>query len=1594
MNPLDEHVLNRLHSYLDRTLSLADSNAVRRHCDRCPSCKAALESAAASGQSRGGTPGPARSARHPSGHWGQFSMFYWPTLALAAALLAVLSIHYTALEPSPFDLRVLGQSEWMPGTDAAIHLQVLRHDHKPERGVPVTVELTDQSPGAGRRVQLTKLTTGDLGAAVPRFRLPDWPDGPYQLQVTASPPGTSGPETVTQTVRLKHSWRLLASTDKPVYQPGQVIHMRGLALRRPDLKPVAGQVMAFSVTDPRGNVVFRDNKPTSRFGIGSADCPLAGEVSDGSYQVDCRVGETTSRSVVEVKKYVLPRFRVALVLDKPYYQPGQTIKGRVQADYVFGKPVSEAAVTVKLESTDVGPLGPETCELRTDSLGAAAFQFVLPGALISREQGASRARVVVVATVRDPSGQTQERSERRIVASDPIQIEVIPETPSLVQYLTNTIHVLTTTIDGRPVRTSLSIPGFDRTLQTGELGVASFAVAPMNPSVTLIIQAVDEQGRTGRRQVDLRCSDVDGDYLVRTNKAVFRGGEPIDVEVLAIGDEPVFLDLIKDGQTVVSESIAIAQGRGECRIDAPRDLFGTVFLHAYRHGPTGMPVRVSRVIQIRPARALAIKMSADRPEYRPGERASLALALTDENGAPAPGAISVAAVDEAVFGVLDRRPGLERPFHSLEHDLLEPESEIDDWSSDGAPFSDLVRAAPLTERGQLEQALFARSARGPEETIGASAASLGSDRELGRAIRVLDRPDWEQLAGAAGLSAGLVEQLRRAAGPHSLVLSSYSEKLSKVLSIRRTASDRLGIAWLVVIIASVAGVLAWAAWNRKTPIGTIVFIVITLGIMVALMLPAVQSARESARKAQAMNELKQMGMAAATAVAPSEPVRVRKDFRETLIWRPEIITDDQGRARLDVDLADSITTWRVALGAVSAGGSFGAAQAALRVFQPFFVDLDLPSALTRGDEVGIPVVVSNYLDKPQTVSVALADGPWFERLEATSVHSIELKPNEVRSLHFAIRAKAVGHQEIQITARGSERGVADAVRRTIEVVPEGRPIEHVASGTLERPAEVDLVCPENAIPGSVRAIVKIYPSTFSQLVEGLDAIFHLPYGCFEQASSTTYPNVLALDYLRRTGKSAPQVEATARQFINLGYQQLVTFEIKDGGFDWFGHSPANRALTAYGLMEFQDMAKVHDVDPNLIARTRRWLLAQQQADGSWEPEGHSFHGGPAEWSNGPALARLSTTAYIAWSVFSGQAVEPASQATRAYLEREAVMARDDPYVLALVANALLAIDRTGAAARPHLERLTSLRQTSNQGKLVWWGDGDSDSVSKRTLFFGSGPSRRIETTALAALALANAGQSFDSVRGALAWLIAAKDGQGTWASTQATVLALKALLAGTGKPLGGDKPRRIVILLDGEIVQELAISADQADVVRQVDLSDRIAKVPGTRRLTIEDRSGTDSCYQVVFRYHEPDKLDRAAAKADGMPFTISLHFDRTLMAVDETATAVVSVVNNRPEPAPMVILDLPIPAGFAIDGDELAALVDAGSIEKFQVSARAAIVYLRDLKPGVLLTVRYRLRATMPVKLAVPPARVYEYYDPSREGSSRSVGLLVTAKR
>src|SRR5204863_4184164 len=130
-----------------------------------------------------------------------------------------------------------------------------------------------------------------------------------------------------------------------------------------------------------------------------------------------------------------------------------------------------------------------------------------------------------------------------------------------------------------------------------------------------------------------------------------------------------------------------------------------------------------------------------------------------------------------------------------------------------------------------------------------------------------------------------------------------------------------------------------------------------------------------------------------------------------------------------------------------------------------------------------------------------------------------------------------------------------------------------------------------------------------------------------------------------------------------------------------------------------------------------------------------------------------------------------------------------PYLLALVANALLAMDPKDPAVKPYLDRLLALKQSSEDGQKTWWAIG-ADS----TTFYGSGRCGDVETTALAVLALIRAEQP-QVVRPALTWIVSQRQ-LGHWGSTQATILALKALLLGTGKPDGG--PRRIEIALGGQ----------------------------------------------------------------------------------------------------------------------------------------------------------------------------------------------------
>src|SRR6516165_9360383 len=202
----------------------------------------------------------------------------------------------------------------------------------------------------------------------------------------------------------------------------------------------------------------------------------------------------------------------------------------------------------------------------------------------------------------------------------------------------------------------------------------------------------------------------------------------------------------------------------------------------------------------------------------------------------------------------------------------------------------------------------------------------------------------------------------------------------------------------------------------------------------------------------------------------------------------------------------------------------------------------------------------------------------------------------------------------------------------------------------------------------------------------------------EQTSSTAYPNVLVVDYLKKARVASPETLLKSEQYLNVGYQKLLTFEHRSGGFDWWGKEENEPLvwLSAYGLQEFNDMARVYPIDKGVIDRTQAWLLKQQAQDGTWSNIGATHSETIAQMGN----PKLLLTSYVAWSLLeSGQRGAQVKKAVK-YVRGHLADAGDNAYVLALAANALAAWDAKDDRTIAVLKKLDKLRQAVPKWKAV------------------------------------------------------------------------------------------------------------------------------------------------------------------------------------------------------------------------------------------------------------------------------------------------------
>ena len=717
---------------------------------------------------------------------------------------------------------------------------------------------------------------------------------------------------------------------------------------------------------------------------------------------------------------------------------------------------------------------------------------------------------------------------------------------------------------------------------------------------------------------------------------------------------------------------------------------------------------------------------------------------------------------------------------------------------------------------------------------------------------------------------------------------------------------------------------------------------------------------------------------------------VRRDFTETVFWHPVLVLPD-GNGVVRFDLSDSVTQYDVAVLAHTLDGRLGSNRTTLTAKLPFQVEPKVPTEVTQSDQIVIPVAISNEM--ANEASASLTTRLKGLTLNGNNDRAVAIPANESRRELYHVQP-SIKDGDASFRISGKTPGRGDAVERKFKVVADGFPVEGSVSGTLENAGiEQSINLPEQWIPGTLQVHAHFYPSSLAELQSGIEAMLREPAGCFEQSSSSNYPNLLILDYLKHTRQNGqnPVAEKKARQLLQSGYQKLTAFECVDPdknnvkrGYEWFGGTaPPHEALTAYGLLQFRDMAKVQRVETDMLDRTEKYLLDQRDGNGGFQRNARAFD----QFGRAPDAV---TNAYIVWALTESGVKENLDGELTAL--REASKNSKDPYYLALAALSHLNRKKTP-------EGLEMLRQVRTLQKE------DGHVAGAATSITGSqGKDLLVETTALATLGWLKAerGEFNPNVQSSIRWLGQQRRGAGNFGGTQATILALKAMVAHAQRHprvlQGGDvhlslrpvdfggAPRgnKFAFRDDlGDFDGQRASFSPRSNEPITLTLRDLDLLVPG--RNVVHLNAGNNTMpYTLTWSYRTLKPANDPAASVK-----IATSLTANVAKEGETVKLKAVVENVSGKGHGMTVAILGIPAGLAVpeDAQQLKALtqMQAGAakidaISAWELRGRDLVLYWRDLGPKAKIEVELDLICRLPGIYRGPASRAYLYYDSDRK--------------
>ena len=291
---------------------------------------------------------------------------------------------------------------------------------------------------------------------------------------------------------------------------------------------------------------------------------------------------------------------------------------------------------------------------------------------------------------------------------------------------------------------------------------------------------------------------------------------------------------------------------------------------------------------------------------------------------------------------------------------------------------------------------------------------------------------------------------------------------------------------------------------------------------------------------------------------------VRGNFLDTAYWNATAQTDANGNATVTFKLPDNLTSWQILSIATTKDTRVGSAETTIITKKKLMIEPVLPRMLRHGDTATVGAMLVNATDKSQRVTVKMqAKGVTVDG--ATTRQGL-VGAGQRLAMSWNVHVPADGDSaSFTVTADGAD--VSDGFESAIPLL--GYEVAEIdaTSGILRQSASQDIELPDGAMPNKGEVGVTITPNSSYSITSAVKFLLDYQYGCSEQTASAVKGADQYLQLVKAKLIDAdPVLVKKAEAKITDGTAKLLAMQQVDGGWGWWPEKekwPSNPWNTGY-----------------------------------------------------------------------------------------------------------------------------------------------------------------------------------------------------------------------------------------------------------------------------------------------------------------------------------------------------------------------------------------------------------------------------------------------